>query len=308
MTNFLQSQEWMNFQGSLGHKVWSIAKGNIKGLVIKYSLPFNESYLYCPYGPVITHSSVTDSDDFNYFLAKIKKIAESENAIFFRVDPQINFDFNRFGFKQAPQNYHFSATAMPKEVAILDISTDEKNIFKNMKPKTRYNIRLAEKGEIITRQGNSLENLNIFYDLVCKTSLREKIKPHQKERYQKLLEVFGDKISVFTAFWQNKPVAGIMVLFFDKTATYLHGGLDANYKNLMAPHLLQWNAICEAKKRGCLEYDFGGVSLEKNHQWAGVTRFKLGFGAKAVTYPGAYDLIFQPMWYGIYNLVRKFRN
>ena len=70
----------------------------------------------------------------------------------------------------------------------------------------------------------------------------------------------------------------------------------------MAPYLLQWQQILEAKKRGCAEYDFWGINEKK---WPGVTRFKKGFSGKEVGYPGAFDLIFQPIWYSLYKIVKK---
>ena len=70
----------------------------------------------------------------------------------------------------------------------------------------------------------------------------------------------------------------------------------------MAPHFLQWRQILEAKKRGKNRYDFWGIDEKK---WPGVTRFKRGFGGKEITYIGAWDLIYRPIWYKIYNLARK---
>ena len=70
----------------------------------------------------------------------------------------------------------------------------------------------------------------------------------------------------------------------------------------MAPYLLQWEQIKEAKKRGCIEYDFWGIDDKK---WPGVTRFKKGFGGQEITYPGAFDLIFQPIWYRLYKIAKR---
>jgi len=36
-----------------------------------------------------------------------------------------------------------------------------------------------------------------------------------------------------------------------------------------------------------------------------VTRFKKSFNGKEIEYPGAFDLIFQPFWYKIYQIARK---
>jgi len=46
-------------------------------------------------------------------------------------------------------------------------------------------------------------------------------------------------------------------------------------------------AIKEAKKRGCVLYDFWGfIDTQKNpnHPWVGPTLFKMGYGGKAYEY------------------------
>lgn len=299
--NFLQSQSWAAFQKQCGRKHWFIEAAGMRGLVIKYPLPLKKSYLYSPNGPMINEGVA----DWPEFLQAIKKIAQQEKAIFFRCDPRIDLKLEDLRFQKAPKDYYFSATALPKETAVLDISVSEEEILKKMHPKTRYNIHLAEQRGVEIKQSRTTEDSEIFYNLIYKTAQREKIKPHPKEHYQKLLETFDGSIEIFLGYYQNQPIAGILVLFFGDTAIYLHGGFNSKYRNLMAPHLLQWLAIKEAKKRGCREYDFGGISLESDHPWSGITRFKLSFGAEPVIYPGAYDLIFQPFWYWVYNLIRK---
>ncbi|MFH2104837.1 MAG: peptidoglycan bridge formation glycyltransferase FemA/FemB family protein, partial [Parcubacteria group bacterium] len=76
---------------------------------------------------------------------------------------------------------------------------------------------------------------------------------------------------------------------------------------LMAPHLLQWEAIKEAKKRDLQYYDFGGIApadANKNHPWSGITRFKRGFGGEEQNWVGALELAYRPGWYWGYNFLR----
>jgi len=111
-------------------------------------------------------------------------------------------------------------------------------------------------------------------------------------------------VELFVAIYNKKIIVANIVMFYKETAIYLHGASDYQYRNLMAPYLLQWQQILEAKERGCSEYDFWGIDEKK---WPGVTRFKRGFGGKEIVYPGAYDLVFQPTWYRIYKLAKIFK-
>jgi len=90
----------------------------------------------------------------------------------------------------------------------------------------------------------------------------------------------------------------------DDWGIYYYGASDNHYRKVMAPYLLQWEAIKESKKRGCKYYDFLGIAPEGavNHPWAGVTQFKGKFGGEVVDYPKAKDLVLKPFWYFLYKL------
>jgi len=282
MKSFLQSKKWADFQKSLNRKNWRIQDVNI----IKIDLPLNKNYLYSP----------RCGDDFLSisFLDEVKKLARQENSIFLKIELGIAVDekkLQELGFTESKQ-------IQPNKTLILDISKSEKELLNEMHQKTRYNIRLAEKkGIVIEKSKKSFED---FWELVQKTTKRDNFKPHPKRYYRKIMHVPG--IELFIAKYDNKVVAANIILFYKGTAFYLHGASDYKYRNLMAPHLLQWHQVLEAKKQGCNKYDFWGIDSKK---WPGVTRFKKGFNGKEITYFGAYDLVFNSFWYKIYNIARK---
>ncbi len=78
----------------------------------------------------------------------------------------------------------------------------------------------------------------------------------------------------------------------------------------MAPYLIQWKALTDAKKQWYEKYDFLWISPEniKNHQLKGVTQFKTKFWWERITYPSAKDIVYRPvnyLLYRIYKLIRK---
>lgn len=278
MLSFLQSVDWVNFQKSLGRRVWQLDGINI----IKHNLPFKKSYLYSPRcrGDFL-------SEDF---LEKIKEIAKKENTIFFKVEPLTEIN-KKFGLRK-------SKNIQPRKTLILDISKSDEELLNQMHYKTRYNIQLAQKKNVEIKKNKKY--FEEFWQLMKQTTKRDGFKPHPKEYYRKILEIPG--VELFVAEFNNKIIAANIVVFYDKQAIYLHGASDYEHRNLMAPHLLQWEQIKEAKKCGCVEYDFWGIDEKK---WPGVTRFKKGFSSQEIIYPGAYDLVFQPIWYRIYKLAKK---
>jgi lipid II:glycine glycyltransferase (peptidoglycan interpeptide bridge formation enzyme) len=269
----------------LGRKVWRVDST----LVVKHDLPFGKSYLYAPQcGADFLSKS---------FIKKIKEIAKKEGAIFFKIEPsketKKTTELKKLGFKKGQ-------IIQPDKTSILDISDSEEKILRGMHHKTRYNIKLAEKKGVIVKQSNSEKDLEEFWRLLQQTTKRDGFNSHPKEYYRKLLKI--PNVTLFLALSKEKVVATNIVAFHKEQGIYLHGTSDYKYRNLMAPYLLQWKQIVEAKEQGCLEYDFWGIDEKK---WPGVTRFKRGFQGQEVFYLGAYDLVFQKIWYWIYKIARK---
>jgi len=293
--SFLQSWEWGEFQEAIGHKIWRIEEESLRALIIKHDLPYFKNYLYCGRGPVMGREQEPIKD----FSDKARQIAREEGSIFFKMEPdqRLSVDLKEFGFKKSGKEIQPSSKTI-----ILDLNKSEGELLKEMHHKTRYNIRLAKKKELVVEQNNS--QIDIFWDLIQKTSKRDKFYTHSREHYIKLMDILGKlgPIKLFLAKYKDKAIAASIILFWNKTAVYLHGASDYEYRNLMAPYLLQWQAVLEAKKQGLQFYDFWGID-EK--EWPGVTRFKKGFGGEEIEYPGAFNLIFSQTWYYIYNIVRR---
>lgn len=303
--SFLQSWEWGDFQESLGRKIWRIAAGENNefvacGLFLKHRLPFGFNYLYSPHGPIISETSGVDPRDIFRFLAEeIKEIARREKSIFWRMDPAMpdseeeRKEFEKLGLIKP------SKEIQTKETLILDIAKSEEELLVDMKPKTRYNIKLTHKKGVRFFYSKENQYFEIFWRLAQETVKRDKFRPHPKEYYRKMLEL--PFVELFLAEYQDNIIAANIMIFFGKRATYLHGASSDEYRNVMAPYLLQWEGIREAKKRGMSEYDFWGIGAK----WPGFTRFKKGFGGKEVEYMGAYDMVYKPFQYRLYKFYHK---
>ena len=313
--SFLQGFEWGEFQKRLSKKVWrfEIREKNktIAGAqVIKEKFPLNKSYLYIPFGPCFDSKLLLKGkkEVLNLILKELEKVAKKEKAIFLRVEPVSPLPKN-------PAEVKSQKRIQPQKTLILNLKKTEKEIFSSFHPKTRYNLRLAERRGVIIKIKNQNncstgvasqqakiknEDFDGFYKLIQKTAKRDKFKPYSKEYYKKFLEIAGAEL--FLAVFENKIIAGNIVVFFGKRATYFHGASDYKFRRLMAPHLLQWKQICEAKERGCQEYDFWGIDEKK---WQGLTRFKKGFRGDELEYSKGKDFIFSNFWYKTYILSRK---
>ncbi len=284
--SFLQSREWEQFQKALGRKTFWI-----EGiLVIKFPLHLGYSYLYSP-----------RAEASKKFFIAAKKIARQENAIFLRIDPVSHFTFHISRFRRA-------TPLQPKQTILLNLRPSVKEILAQMKPKWRYNIRLALRHKIKIIKSTEPKDIEKFWPLALLTAKRDRFRYHPKTYYVKMLEVLGRKkmAKLYLAEYQGKIIAANIFLFTKETAVYLHGASLGEHRNLMAPHFLQWKAILEAKRKGCQWFDFWGIDEAK---WPGITRFKMGFApeGKIVNYPPAFIKVYQPFWYAIYSIFKRLK-
>ncbi len=325
-------------------------------LIVKYDFPFRKSYFYCPRGPAANKFKVQSSKFkvLDFLFEEIKKIAGKEGAMFLRFDPPLGLN-DEFGIMNYEYLSNFKKTSneiQPRNTLILDLAKSEEELLREMKQKTRYNIKLAERKELrITNYELRIDNRKIFeekfkefWELIKETSARDKFASHNKDYYWKMLEGLGEaqkapqpfetmepanegdirecrlRARLYFAEYENKIIASNIVLYFGGLAVYLHGASSNKYRNVMAPHLLQWRQILDAKNAGYEKYDFWGIAREcqmsnvkcqmkskfKN-SWGGITRFKKGFGGEERNYIGAYDAVFDNIGYAAYKFIKFIR-
>lgn len=314
MRSFMQTQKWAEFQKALGAETFFVDKT----LVIKYKLPLGKSYLYAP-----RFNGIEQIEDILRYCRVSDATARASGTrqhVFLRIEPEIEKNNKQFLSNLVKSGFtKINQESQPSKTLILDITKSESDLLAVMHPKTRYNISLAEKKGVEIEIKNSLsqEGFGQVWGLIRKTSARDKFASFPCKYYKKLLEIFKNMeaqdinvrdyspyIIIFLAKHSGKIIAASLVMFYGETAVYLHGASDYDSRSLMAPFLLQWQAILEAKRRGIRYYDFWGSDEKK---WPGVTRFKKGFGGKEIEYIGTWDYVFRPIWYYVYRLCKKLK-
>lgn len=294
-----QSSQWAHFK----KHYWILAikdTNKIIGgtLLLRQSLPKGYSWLYAPRGPLI---DLRDQSQIDILTKKIAEIAKKEKAIFLRIDPPLKDTPALKSFKQNRPGHQ------PDHTLILNIDQDENSLLEQMKSKGRYNIRLATKKGVTVKKAT---NADEFFTLIQETTSRDHFSGHQKKFYQDMLDTLGSKHStLFIAEYEKTPIAGLLATFHKDSAIYYYGASSNQHRNVMAPYLLQWEAIKEAKSRNCTHYDFLGIAPENapNHPWSGVTSFKLKFGGTRTTYTPAQEKPFKPFLYTLYRIYKYFK-
>lgn len=300
---FLPSEEWGQILKEGGETVVRLGireNGELSAVAALIKKPLaglGQAYFYwyAPRGPIFLPAASELVRDF--FWQEIKKL--DCRAIFLRIEP----GKLKTASKAAEFQLKKTISWQPAKTLLLDLKISSKDLLLAMSQKTRYNIRLAEKKGIRIIPGTK-EDFPDFWRLMKQTGERDNFRLHGAKHYQDLLSAPPEFIRLFFAEFEGEKIAAGLFCFFGGRATYLHGASDNNFRQLMAPYLLQWEVIKQAQSEGCDYYDFYGVDEEK---WPGVTRFKKGFGGEIKEYPGTFDVIFKPNLYRFYGMIRKIR-
>jgi lipid II:glycine glycyltransferase (peptidoglycan interpeptide bridge formation enzyme) len=297
---FLQSWEWGEVQRALGFDVLRFRSGSGLAQVLRRPLPLGKSYWYCPRGPL----GELDLRE----LARESGIAKGS--------------FLRFEPLEAPSKQKLTAVkkclpVQPERTIIVDLRNDEATLLARMREKTRYNVRLAERKGVRVYRATTVD-IDAFLELMRETAGRDGFRAHPAGHYRTTLEMLAGEMapgprptaSLWFAEHDGRILAANLMISFGDTVTYLHGASSRLRREVMAPYLLHWTIMREAKAHGLGNYDFWGVAPEDagpKHPWAGISRFKRGFGGEEVEYPGTFDLPLDRFWYTLYSLARRAR-
>lgn len=201
-----------------------------------------------------------------------------------------------------------------KHTAIIDLKQDDETILARMKPKGRYNIRVAEKAGVEVEQVPfTEESLDAFYKILSETLERDRFSANSREYFRTFLQ-YVEKEQLGGLFMAKKgaeTIAAGIFIFYKKTALYYYGASssDNTKRKYMASYLLQWKAIEEAKKRGCEVFDFLGIAAPENPNspLAGVTDFKLKLTDETKEWPEAQILVLKRFAYSVLGLGKRIK-
>lgn len=304
MQSLLQAAHWANLKETQGWKSFSIDGISI----LEKPLSFGLSFLYAP---EVAYKAI---ENLEKFLQKIQKNPQICCPIFFRLEILDEKDKKIIEKLKKEKLIKAFEELQPEWRQVIDISKSEEEILAQMKPKGRYNIKVAQKHGVevtVCPIDRLVDGIEIFYDLYLQTAGHQKISVRDQKYFLEMMQVLYPKneAAILIARYNNMPLSAIIVTFYDKTASYLYGGTSREHKNVMAPYAVHFEAIKLAKEKGCEKYDLLAVAPpgQSNHKYANLTFFKEQFGGKKVNIVGGYDLVFKPFWYKIFKAAEKMR-
>lgn len=206
--------------------------------------------------------------------------------------PNWDADLRRAGYRPIRSGF------VPSKTLRLNLKLTDQKLLKSFKPKTRYNLKLAQKHKLHFQQLTGpalLKNsplFNRFIALLEANNRRVGYSGLNRTWFKAQLEAFAEKSLIILAYPKNGTnlLAAAVYLLTPDSIYYQHNGSTALSRKLRAPTLLVWEGIKAGQSRTCHWFDFDGIydDREPLKRWRGFTRFKLGFGGKVLTYPPCY--------------------
>ena len=301
----LQSYRWGEFKRRHGWDVerLTIHRGPAGGRVVGaaqifFKRRYGLSVGYVPRGPVLDFA---DERALTAGLAALDRLCRERRAIALLIEPDdpAGRALACHGFAPTWRSLHFQ----PRRTIKVAVDRGDDALLAAMKPKTRYNVRLAMKRGVTVRCGAGEADLDAFYRLAAETARRDGFGIHTRAYYADLLGVFGDRAALFLAECGGEPAAAVIALRAGQEAIYHSGASSERHRQAMPSYLAQFAALRWARDRGCAWYDLWGIPEDDEPPaqagragtanvraglW-GVYRFKQGFGGEVVAYPGTYE-------------------
>ncbi len=300
--HFLQSQMWAKVKESWTRKAICVrdSNGAICGgmslLIRKIPLtPY--TLMYSPRGPVC---DVHDESTLRALADGAAQLAKKYKAYALRLDPDVKSEDTTFikimkdiGFKHKIGDKNFDGV-QPNYVFRLDIKDKTKEqIMEDFHHKTRYNIRLSVRKEVVV-EIKGKEALPDFVAIMEETGTRDGFITRPLAYFETMLDAFGDNARLYMAYWQGKPIAGTLAIYYGNKVWYLYGASSNSHRNVMPNYQLQWEMICWAVECGCDIYDFRGVSgdLSPENPLYGLYLFKKGFSGEFCEFCGEFEFVY----------------
>lgn len=290
----LQTDQWLKFRQEWGNE---IAKFDFGAITI-HKLPFLPFKIgVFEKGPAVTPKMLDDLQAFG-----------RENNIFFvKLEPNVIKDkTNQPTLDLLGKKCVAGRRLFTPETFVIDLTKNEQELMSGFHPKTRYNIRLAQKKGVSVTVDNSQKAFDTYLQLTFATAKRQGFYAHSEKYHRLMWKHLGDsnpRVAYLLKATYNQEIVTTWVLFVSgKTLYYPYGASSTKHKEVMANNLMMWEAIKFGKKMNCTSFDLWGKETNK-----GFTKFKEGYNPKVVTFVGTWDLVINPFIYWPYRLVENVR-
>jgi lipid II:glycine glycyltransferase (peptidoglycan interpeptide bridge formation enzyme) len=297
-SGFMQSLSWANFKRKQGYNAIHVGvfdESELVGGALCYVPPQTRAVglAMAPEGPVLDWSnSKIATQSLSLIVSTLSSMSKDLGIMGFHAEPRLApplmRSFRNFG--RAPYDL------IPNETLYVDLTLSEDELLNEMKPKGRYNVRLAARHGVIVSVENTLVGLDRFYQLIRAAGERDDFFVEPYEFFEDIFNSLSGSgmLKILIARHETEALAGMFYIQYGDRATYFYGGIANEKRELMAGYAMQWEAIKLAKANGMRVYDFFGFTEldDPDHPYQNFSKFKRQFGGDAKKYVGAHHHLF----------------
>jgi lipid II:glycine glycyltransferase (peptidoglycan interpeptide bridge formation enzyme) len=275
ISDIRQSENWAKYLEWLGWRSFRTSGG------------VNVEVMKTPVGGLIKiqrpkHLNKKDLDE-------VEKIRRENKAMFVKIEPLLGQNLSVF----EKNDYTLSVSPLaPPSTIYIDLTLEEKVLWKNISKSGRYSIRSADKEGVKVHfyPHPKEEVLEQFYSIAKETSRKQGFVIQSLADLKKKAEIFGKEAFVVLSFNKEKQLlGGKFFLGHEKSVWYLHAGTNELGRRSDAGHKMMWESFLYFKKAGYKVMDMDGIDDERfpsfTKNWGGFSYFKEKFGGEIIRFP-----------------------
>ena len=293
-SGFMQSWAWSIAKELEGYRALRLGlfEGGVLrggGIAFLFPSPAEGGLAAMPDGPVLDWGAPDAAAAFRALVAAVRRAAGGRYLVALRVEPRLeSVPTPLAGLPRSPMDL------VPDVTWEVDLGP-EPEMLARMKPKGRYNARLAIRRGVEVVSASDPADVHTFYALMDRTAAFHDFLLEPKSAFINLFQSLFPGMGRFAfARYKGVTLAAALTVRHGATVTYLYGGHLPLFPDVMASHALHWHVMREAAREGYRVYDLYGYVPpgQPDHPYDRFSRFKEKFGGRPVVRMGSRDVIF----------------
>ena len=291
---FMQSWAWSDFKALEGYTVARLGlfegetlRGG--GIAFTFPSPAEANLAAMPDGPVLDWGAPSAPEAFRALVSAFRDASRRGRVITLRVEPRLDSEPEPLqGLPRSPVDL------VPDETLLVDLGP-ETEMLRRMKPKGRYNARLALRHGVEVLSSTDPGDVHEFYFILEQTARYQGFLLEPKRFFINLAQALFPGMGRFAfARYRGITLAAALTVRHGSTATFLYGGHLPLFPEVMASYALHWHLLREAAREGYRVYDFYGYIPpgSPGHPYNRFSRFKEKFGGRPARRIGSRDVVF----------------
>lgn len=203
--------------------------------------------------------------------------AQEQQAIYahlLSLRASISIDGNPFSTDAIPQTF----TLKQDFTHVVALNTTEEQLYKRLSRGAKSNLNQALKKGVSIRIAHTPQDISRYFTVYQNTLERwgkAALFIYPEALFHNIFKRAGDAAQLWLAEKDGTIIAGAIIFYWNRVASYWHGASLKDYFDCYPNNLLHMEIIKAALRRGYRYYDFGPSGGQQ-----GVVRFKQSFGAE----------------------------